>query len=271
MKLDLFEYSDYKNYLRDRLRIDNLETKGLKSKLCVHIGCQPSYLSQVLNGKPHFTLEQCTRLNGFFGHTKDESKYFLFMLEADRAGTKELQNFFNEQLLEIRQDRLNLKKRLHGTGDLPREVQHTYYSTWYYAAIHVMLSIPEFQDVSKIATSLHLPMNIVSGVIQFLEEIGLISFNKGTYVLTKKSFFLGRESEFIQRHHINWRSQALQSVEKNLAEDLHYSNVVAISKSDFHKIKEIFASAIEESRKVIGPSKEEALYALTLDAFRLWV
>ena len=267
--MQIYDYQEYKIYLKARLAADHDKIKGVKNKLSSFIGCQPSYLSQTLNGKPHLTLEQGLKLNEFFGHTKEESMYFLFMLEADRAGTQELYHFFQERMAEIKQARLNLKKRLKDTADLPSEDQHRYYSTWYYSAVHVILSIPDYQSPLKISEQLNIPLNLVNEAIDFLRQIGLIQWKKTQWVLTNKNYFLGRGSEFIQRHHINWRSQALQSVEKNLPEDMHYSNVFAISESDFLRIKEVLAQAIEQTRKIVGPSKEEALYAMTLDVFSL--
>lgn len=269
MKLDVFTYSSYKKYLRDRLDIDGQELKGIRKKLADYIGCQPSYISQVLGGKPHLMLEQADKINSFFSHNEDEEKYFLFMVESERAGTQTLKKFFNDQMNLIRKERTNLKKRLKNTEDISENDQHIYYSTWYYAAIHVIISIPGFQDLRKISQHLNLPINIVTEVIQFLERTGLIVLKDGIYNLTKKSFYLGRESIFIQRHHINWRSQSLFSIEKNMSDDLHYSNVIAISTSDYKKIKELFIQTIENSRKIIGPSKEENLYAITLDIFNL--
>jgi hypothetical protein len=114
-----------------------------------------------------------------------------------------------------------------------------------------------------------LPLSLVTEVIEFLEETGLIEEKKGVYHYTKRRIHLDRNSPFIQRHHINWRSQALLSAEKNLPEDLHYSVVVAISEEDFKKMKEILIAGIEKARQLIGPSKEEKIYALTIDFFEM--
>lgn len=269
MKIDIFKYKNYKRFLLDRIENDGKVTKGLKLKISESVGCQPSYLSQVLNGKPHLTLEQASRLNQFFCLNKAESKYFILLVELARAGTKGLRDFFEEQIEEQQHLRFSLKRRLEDIEEIPETERHRYYSAWFYSAIHVILSIKEFQEPQKIAEHFNLPLSLVIETINFLENIGLIVNENGTYKFTKKTIYLGKDSIFIQRHHINWRSQALQSVEKNLKDDFHYSNVLAISKSDFPKIKDILVKALEEANKVIVPSKEEAIYALTLDLFGL--
>lgn len=269
MKINLFDYDDYKSYLNVRITEEASAEKGYRSRLSEFVQCQQSYLSQVLKGRPDFTLEQACRLNQFLHHDKTESKYFILLVEKSRSGTKELEKFFNEQINELKKERFHLKKRLKETEDIKLEDQHKYYSTWFYSAIYVILSIPKYQSVHAISQRLNLPEEIVGDVINFLNECGLIENVNGIYKVTKKRLHLDRSSTFIQRHHINWRSQSLQSVEKNLAEDLHFSTVVSLSNEDFGKIKEIFVQAISKAREVIAPSPEEEIVAITLDVFKL--
>lgn len=269
MKKSLFDFSNYKEYLQLKIEFEAEIQKSYRTKLCDYIGIQASYLSQVINGKPNLTLEQAFKLCDFFTFDQSETKYFLLLIEKERAGTKDLENYFLNQIREFQQTRFDLKKRLKKTEDISEEDQHKYYSTWFYSAIYVLISIPEFQTKNAIASRLGLPMEIVNEALNFLESCGLVDVQKGRYQVTKKSLHLNRDSIFIQRHHINWRSQSLQSVEKNLKNDLHYSTVLAISKNDFDKIKEVYIKAIEEGRHIIGPSKEEEIYCITLDLFKL--
>lgn len=268
MRVNLLDYRDYKKYVTAWLNQDSTP-RGTKNRLAQFIQCQPSYLSQVLNGLPDFTLEQGFRANEFLAHTEIESRYFLLLIQLARAGTPGLKNHFQAQVEEVQKSRFHLKKRLSSTEDIPEKFKHEYYSTWIYGAVHVALSIPHFQNPKTIAERFHLPIQKVKDVIEFLETAGLVEIKKDTYVLTKNRIHLDGQSIFIQRHHINWRSQSLQSVEKAFEDDLHYSNVIAISKNDFPKIKEIFVTAIEEARKIIKPSAEEEIYAMTLDFFKL--
>ena len=269
MKIDPFNFSEYKAYLAERIKIESREKKGYRSELCEHIGCQTSYLSQILNGKPDLTLEQADKLNRFFKHDKDETKIFILMVEFARSGTSDLRNFFQEQLRELRETRFNLQKRLKNMNEVRNEDQQRYYSAWFYSAIHVYMSIPGPQDPQEIAMRFNLSYELVLNVIHFLESSGLIDRKEGRYQMSRKSFHLGRSSEFIQNHHINWRSQSLQSVEKNYVTDLHYSTVIALNKENFTKVKEIFVQAIESSREVFRASPDEEVYSVVLDVFKL--
>lgn len=264
----LFEYQDYKEYIKDRIEAET-QNRGLKLRMAEHVRCQPSYLSQVLHAKSDFTLEQASRLNTFLHHSPQEARFFILLVEWARAGTEDLKDIFLSQIKETQKARFNLKKRLPQTEDIPESAQHKYYSVWFYSAIHVALSVPGLQSPKKLAQAFHLPLSLTTEAIHFLEEIGLVESYRGGFRVTKKKIHLGSESDFIRRHHINWRSQALQSVERGLPEDLHYSSVLAIAEADSQKIKDILIQAIENTRKVVAPSKEEKVYAISLDFFRL--
>lgn len=269
MNFDLFKYNDYKLYLSEKITFEASIDRSYRTRLSEHIQCQPSYLSQVLNGKPEFTLEQAHRLNHFLLHDKVEARLFILLVEKSRSGTKELKQFFTEQIIDAKKARFDLKKRLKQTDEIAQEDQHKYYSAWFYSAIYVILSVPRFQSVTLIAARFNLPEELVVEVISFLEGCGLIERKNGIYLLTKKRIHLDRNSAFIQRHHINWRSQALQSAEKNMPSDLHFSTVVTLSVADYEKIKEVFVKAVASAREIIHPSLEEEIVAITLDVFKL--
>jgi len=266
--ITVFNFTDYKKYLSEKLAEIGKTERGLKQKVADHIGCQASYLSQVLNGKPDFTLDQAFKLNQVLHHDKVEAKYFILLVELSRAATKELKTFFLDQIKELQQMRFDLKKRLRDTDHISNEDANKYYSTWFYSAIHIALAIPEYQNSKALSQKLHLPEDIVVEVIRFLESCGLIENIKGQYQFTKKRIHLDRNSDFVHRSHINWRSQSLQSVEKNLKSDLHFSTVFAVSKDDFENIKEVFIQAIESARKIMPPSPSEEICAITLDVFK---
>lgn len=268
MIISIFDFTNYKRYLREKLELLSKKERGWKVRAAAHIGCQASYLSQILNGKPDLTLDQAHKLNQLFSHDKIESRFFILLVEYHRAVSPELKEFLNEQMQELMRTRFDLKKRLKNTEQISPEDMNKYYSTWFYSAIHIALAVADLQDAKSIANRFHLPVAVVISVIEFLEQAGLVEKDKGQYRFTKMRIHLDRESDFIQRHHINWRSQSLQSVEKNLAEDTHFSTVFAATQQDFEKIKEIFLQAIESARTVIRSSPSEEVYSITLDVFK---
>ncbi len=265
----IFEYNDYKQYLAEKLIFLGKIQKAYKQHVAKHIGCQPSYLSQILSGKPDLMLEQAHRLNTLFSHDKTEAKFFILLVEYGRANSTELKQFFTEQITELQANRYDLKKRLKDTSQISQEDMDKYYSSWLYSAIHIALALPTLQQPPALAKRFNLPESMIIDIVEFLQTSGLVEKVQGQFVFTKMRIHLDRNSSFIQRHHINWRSQSLQSVEKNMKDDLHFSTVFAVEVSDFNKIKEILTKSISTVTELIEPSKSEELYAMTLDVFKV--
>ncbi|MFZ4403576.1 MAG: TIGR02147 family protein [Pseudobdellovibrionaceae bacterium] len=265
----IFDYSDYKKYICDRFENSEGKGRGLKLKMAEHLHCQTSFVSQVLNGQPHFSLEQAIKLNSFFLHNKDESQFFILVLQYQRAGSSDLQAYFKEQMRDILKQRSDLKNRLKVKNGLKLVQQQTYYSSWHYAAVHMLVSIDKYQKPEAIEKYLNLPREKTLEILTFLEQAGLIARKNGHYVSGVTRLHLPKDSPLIQRQHSNWRLKAIDAISLNRDQDLHYSTVVSMSPSDVPVVKEILIKAIEECRKVIKESKEESLQSICIDLFEV--
>jgi uncharacterized protein (TIGR02147 family) len=265
----IFNYLDYKPYIKFKIRSQPKNGRGVKTSLAKCLGCQTTFISQVLLGNPHFSLEQAMKLNHFFEHTPDESRFFILLIEYARAGSVLLKKFFREQIDEVLKRRNDLSQRLTNIEEIKDEYQSEYYSRWEYAVVHVMLSITEFQNPESIIKQLNLPRSEVLDILTFLVKVGLATYENGKYNIGKNRLHLSRNSMQIRNHHMNWRHRAIYAIERNRAEDLHYSNVFTLSQKDIPAVKEIFIIAIERARKIIRESKEEGTQALTIDYFSI--
>lgn len=263
----VFEFKDYKAYLAQALGTTGAQ-RGIRSKLAHHLGCQVSFLSQVLNGNTHISLEHAMRISRFLQHTKDEAQYFLLLVEEGRAGTKDLKDFFKEQMETILEKRKEIRGRIKSTEVLDLEAQTKYYSAWYYAAIHVALSIPELQTPQALSENLKLPLLKITSALEFLQGVGLAVLNKGKYEIGPTRIHLSHASSLISNHHTNWRLQSLQSLEKEDPENLHYSSVYSLAKNDIPKIRQILVETIEKLESQILKSKEQELICINLDLFK---
>ena len=184
----IFEYSDYKHYVSDWLEG---KERGAKSKIAEAIHCHGAYLSQVLNGNAHLSLEQADLMNRYLGHNTEESDYLLLLVSYARAGTQSLRQYYKKKMDQVTDARTVLQNRLEFKKTLPLENQIIYYSSWHYAAVHLLLSIPKFQSKEKVASYLKLPIEKVAEIIEFLETAGLVSQTHGKYQSGEVSVHLG--------------------------------------------------------------------------------
>ena len=169
----------------------------------------------------------------------------------------------------IRKTRFDLKKRLSVSKELSIEDNALFYSEWYFAAIHALISVPGYQSIQSVSTYLGLDPAIVANAVELLLKTGLLELSNGDLKIGQSQTHLGADSPFISKHHMNWRLLAMQKIGSNKGDNLHYSSVVSLSFEDAIKIKEGLVSAIQDAKKIIRTSKEETLQCFTLDFFKV--
>jgi uncharacterized protein (TIGR02147 family) len=273
VEIPLHEYDDYRAYLLDRIARSPNEGRGIKASIARHIGCQPTYVSAVLKGAADFSLEQAEGVSAFLGHGEEETHFWLLLVQIARAGTPSLRDYFKRRLREAREKRLHLKHRLQLSEVMSDRARQTYFSSWYYAAIHAVIPVPGCETVEGISRLLGLERALVSQVVGFLVEQGLVARHGSHLVLGVKQIHLPHDSPLISKHHANWRLVALASLtetaQTSSSDRLHYSSITAISYKDAVRIREKLMSEIERVKELVRISPEEAPYSFSLDFFPL--
>ena len=270
MKKNVFEYRDYKTYLLDFIDSQPRQGHGIQSQIASKLNCHSAYITQVLKKDANFSLEQAENLNSFLAHKSDEADFFLLLVQIGRAATKSLKERLTRQQKNILAKRQVLKERFSGKNVLKPEQQMTYSSQWYYCAVHILISIPEFQHKESIAEKLNLTTEKVSTILEFLQSVGLAVAKGSRYEFAGNDFlFLGTDSPLLPRHHSNWRMIAVDALSRPENKDIHFSTVVSLAKSDIEKLKEKLISEIESSRAIIRKSTEEEIYCYNLDFFKV--
>jgi uncharacterized protein (TIGR02147 family) len=263
----IFEFIQYKDFLQHR--IETSEMKGIRSRMAEAMRCDLAYLSRVLNGSAHLGLEQADHLSHFFGLSQEEHHFFLLLVELARASTESLKRYFKNQMEEVLNDRLSLRNRLKSTSKLTEEAQIKYYSTWFYAAIHVMVGIPDSQDAASISRQLNLPLSKVHKILADLVEFGLVKEKGGKFQRSSLRIHLGSDEMMATKHHHNWRMKSMESIDRGQSKNLHYSSVISVGKKDIPKIKETMTKAIEEIREIVKDSEDEEVWSYCLDCFSI--
>lgn len=267
---ELFQYLDYRAYIKDWIEQQPKQGRGQRAALAEKMQSPISHISQVLSGVSNLTPEQAEEANDYFHHDNLECEYFSLLVQLSRAGTAKLKRRIESQIKRIQEKRHNLKDRLDVKEFISTEQQAQFYSQWYYVAVHVILTIEEYQTKESIANYLGLSIQKVSEILDFLITIALVQ-KKGThYVVGSSRIHLGSDSPMITKHHTNWRLQAIQSLESEFFDQhLHYSSVMSISKEDISQIKSLLINSIENTSKIVKESKEEDLFSLCIDFFKV--
>jgi uncharacterized protein (TIGR02147 family) len=268
MNQEIYNFSDYRSYIKCKIYNGDRAKRGELSSLAEAIPCQTSYLSRVMTGEADLSLEQADSAGKYLGLSQDENSYFLLLVQFARAGTQSLRAHFKRNITSAQEERLNLQKRVGLKQVLNKEDQATYYSLWYYAAVHVMTGIPTLQTKVAMAHELGLPQNRIAEILEFLISTRLVKEGPdGRYLTGEGRIHLKKDSKMILRHHSNWRTQAIRSMEKDLVSGIHYSVLLNTSKKDSEILRSMIAKFIEEFMKVVHPSEDEEMNCLVIDFF----
>lgn len=265
---ELYEYQDYKTFLTSRLGASGTR-KGGRSSLAKHLRCQTAYVSQILNGSAHLSLEQAYGTADFLGLDPQATEYLILLVSKSRAGTKVLADFYRRKIKEILQNRHNIQRRINVGHVLSEENKMIYYSMWYYAAIHMLISIPKYQTPSTLADHLALPVKVVNKVLEFLNRTGLANLQGGRYSVGPTHIHLEADSMHLLRHHMNLRNRAQVSLDRQATDDLHYSVVMTMSEETAGKLKDRIIETIALNLKEIKDSPDEVAICNVIDFFKI--
>lgn len=265
----IFAFQDYKAFVRHLIEARPNGGRGVRRLLAEALRCQVAYISHVLAGNYHFNGEQAEASARFFGLPKEETEYFLLLVSENRAGTAELRALYTRMLEERRTQNRQLQSRTKIHDTLGREEQATYYSHWYYAAVHMLLTIPAFRTPEAIRQRLGLSAKAVQETLKFLSRTGLARKEGNHYLPGPARLHLEANSPLIARHHANWRMAAINSLADESAHDMHYSAVVSCSAESLPLVRARMAKCLEECMDIIKPAAEEKLVGICLDWFEV--
>ncbi len=267
--INLFEYTDYKAYLRALIK--NSDIKGFNSRLAESAGCQKSYFSNSLHGKSHLLPDHIYGISEFLKLLDDEQEYLALILDYQRANL----THYKKSLLKKIQTRQaawkDLKNRVQQKPlkSDDESVYQSYYSNYLFAALHVAVSIPVLQDLKNLSHHFGMPERLILEKLVILEQMGLVEKKNSKWLWKSGSLHLPKISPWIQNHHSNWRMQALADLPYDKSESLHYSLIQSISASDADKLRFQIIRWIEDFQKISGPSKPEELICFNLDFFNM--
>jgi uncharacterized protein (TIGR02147 family) len=264
--MTIYLVNDYHEFI-ERMLSANQHVRGYKTRLAEAAGCHSSHFSQVLRKHVDLSLEQAMNLATFWELDENETDFFLDMVLRDRAGQPLLRQFYEDRLSRARAVR-DLTK-FPQEAVLPKEVAQKYYSSWHYAAVHVLALTPEYSGVDRMASRLRVPTALVLETLRELEAMGVIARDGIRWVERTKRNHLPRNSPLNATNQVGWRTRAIQNLQNRDPDALHLLLLSAVSKSDIAKLKAKLAECLEDLRQASDASKKEDGIAITIDLFRI--
>lgn len=267
--MKIFEFSDYKEFVKKMILLRPNGGRGEYRKLAEHLYMHTTLISQIFNGDRDLSGEQGCALAEYFGLSELETEYLISLIELSRAGSARLKKFYQDRINALRERGLQVEARLPPSKVLSDEQRGIFYSQWYYSAIRLICSITGFQRPELIAETLGVKLSRTREVLSFLVSANLCKEVGGNYTLTEARTHTSRSSSFAGRHHANWRLQAIEKFEIMRVEDIAFTAPLTISRAGAEKIRSQLMAMIEQVSQTVSSSDSEELYCLNLDWFRV--
>lgn len=265
----IFDYEDYKFALQDILKERRKETKGLSRKLSEHLNVHPSMVSQVLSGAKDFSEEQMLLVTEFLGLPEIESHYLLTLLQRERAGSKKLKDFYEQQKNEIKRKGSLISEKVTKNTSLSDLDKAIFYSHWLYAAVHLLTTLEKKVTFKDICLKFNLEPGRAREILNFLGRLGIVIEKDGFFSSGLVATHLESNSPFLPRHHINWRLKAIEHAHQVTEHELMYTATISVGRDDFKLIREELAQVIQRFVARVKDSPAEDIAQLNLDFF--WI
>lgn len=263
--IDIFNYFDYRKWLKDVVQA-NRSVKGYKTLLATACQMDRGYLSRVLSESVHMSFDHIAHLSTFLELSNNEFEHLIDLASWSRSG-KKLREF-----LEVRMR----KRKAHHQGNIKSpdaesiSKNHTmYYSSWMYAAIHLMVSIEKLQTLDALARELALPESVIKKIIVSLEKMGMVVRNGNKITPTQQHVFAPKGTVESLMHFTNWRHEALRKCMDGGPENLNFSGLYSVSKKDVPFIQQKIRETMLQINAVVDKSPPEEVVCLNVDYFRL--
>lgn len=269
----IWDYDDYKTWLKDAL---TRRGHGSQSALAGAILCQPSYLTKILKGETELSPEQADATAQFFHLGDEEAESLLWLVLRERAGTPALKKRFTKYILDMRKKQVDQFRATPDHNEIEtlkkfqREDLIVYYAHWYYAAAHMLMTIPGEHTVESLSRDLQVSKGALQVMLRHLEKMGIVEFKNGSYKVTANEIFLNAADTTIKKWHLSWRNRLLQVLDTPpMKGDFHHTYLISCTEEDIAQIRKFFEDAIKKTFEVARSAKSERAIVIGIDLMPL--
>lgn len=267
--MKIYEFISYKSFLRNQIKAMPAGGRGEMTKIAHALGVHTTMVTHVLKGKLNFTLEQTLKLASHWALNDLETDYLVALVYLERAGDNQAKTYCRKRVDELRSRALNLSIRLEAKNELSDSDRAQYYSSWIYSFLRLLTAIDGYSSEQALARATGLPLHSVRSAIDFLVSRKLCVEENGRLRFGPVRTYLESSSPLVAAHHLNWRRKTSERFEKVRPDDLIFTYPVAMSETDFARVREKLIQFIEDFKGIVSPSPSESLYCLNLDWLKM--
>lgn len=210
----IYNYSDYRTFLRDRLKaLKKADRSFTYTTFAAIAGFKsPGFLTQVLQGQSNLTETMALAFAKALGLGKSETDFFASLVASNQAKTHEEKSASTERLLSAKP--VHIKK--------VEKAQFEFYKKWYYSAIRSVLGYYRFDgDYEKLGRTLNPPISAAEAkrAVKLLLRLGMVKNREdGGLVLTDQFLTTGADHQSVAV--INYQLDTMELAKRAVREML---------------------------------------------------
>ncbi len=259
----IYSYIDYRKYLDWVLSADQMG-RGARQRLADYLGCQPSFISQVLNGRNELSDEYAFKMNGFLNHDGAEQDFFMNLVHLSKAGTEPLRQYYSTVLEKIKSKQLQVEAVV-TTDRLSEADTMEYYSDWLHVCLHMLVSIKEFQNVESMRKRLAVDKKEFDRALAFLKRTGLVHQEKQVLKTGKAHIHMKKESMGAHAASVMMRLKTLDKLDLKNPHSLNYSLSFTVSQKGYEELKKRILDLIGSLDGVLNEGEPTKFCCLVTD------
>ena len=241
---NIFEYYDYRAYLRDRVSYERDRTPVFSNRYIVQKAGfkSPTALKHVIDGKRNLSLESANRFAGALKIEGIHRHYFLTLVLFNQALTTEEREKYLNELSELK--RTEVPSRL-------EEARYEILSKWYHLVIREIVELPDFKNspewISHVLVPKISPVEVVES-LSLLRSLGLIEVDGGHMSAAEKTLVTDERVRSIKalEYHRQMIQNGMESMVRFTGDEREISGTtLRMNSNDVQNVKKL----LKEFRK----------------------
>ena len=266
MEKDVFDFDDYRSFLRARLKGPGSD-RGLVAKCAMAMQIHASLLSRVLADERDLSAEQIAMGADFMKLDSLSTRYLVALLSRDRAGTEKLREFYGTELQRLRSEKHKYFNLIQDQSSVSDEDLAIYLGSPDMQLVLSSAALKECDSEASICLRLGMSRERVEKALDFLLGRGWMVREAGGALRKNPLKLVFRQNPLLvklfTRH---WRLHVLnRQTEVHPEQECSMTTLVCLKREDAERVvrelKTVAAAAYE--RNVL--SEADAVYCFTLD------
>lgn len=262
--LYIYNYKSYKLFLNEYIKYSPNKGRGLKSQIARLLNCKPAYITQILNSHLNFSMDQTVLVTDFLNLSKEETAFFILLVQYNKAGSKKLEDYLLEQIQDMQ---LKAKKDMgvinspskKGKEKYPVDIS-VFASSWMHSAIPFLVEGEKCNTIDMLGIRLKTAEDIVKSIVTSLVNASILSIDdEGIITMNHLNLQVMSSDPISERnYHIAWRQKSLLDLSDFKSRTIRpTSTILTIKKKYLKELKSILNNTFKDFRRVIGESEAD--------------